>query len=93
MKMKQAKTLFLNRAQLYTALGALRPSEIRPEADGERICSIADFPVIPRGPSVPLRRFAAIPFKFISQTQAAMRNSWLFSFCRKDGDGHAVSGF
>ena len=91
MKMKQAKTLFLNRAQLYTALGALRPLEIWPEADGERICSIADFPVIPRGPSVPLRRFAAIPFKFILQTQAAMRNSWLFSFCRKAGDGHAVS--
>jgi len=61
--MKQTKTLFLNRAQLYTASGVLRPSEILPEADAGKFCFIADFPVIPRGPSVPLRRYAAIPFK------------------------------
>lgn len=93
MKMKQAKTLFLNRAQLYTASGALRSPKVLPEADERKFCSIAVFPVIPRGPSVPLRRFAAIPYKFTSHTRATMRNSQLFSFCRKDGDGYAVSGF
>ena len=75
MKMKQAKTLFLNRAQLYTASGALRPSEIPPEADAGKSCSIADFPVIPRGPSVPLRRCAAIPFKQHNVEKAGDENA------------------
>ncbi len=91
--MEQTKTLFLNRAHLYTASGALRPSEILPEADAEKFCFIAVFPVIPRGPSVPLRRAAAIPFDIISQSRTAMRDSQLFSFCRKVGDEYAVSGF
>ncbi len=91
MKMKHAKTLFLNRAQLYTASGALRPSEILLEADAGKFCFIADFPVIPRGPSVPLRRYAAIPLKHHNAEPDSYEKFTAFLFGGKVGDENAVS--
>jgi len=89
--MKQAKTLFLNRAQLYTASGVLRSPKVLPEADAGKSCSIADFPVIPRGPSVPLRRCAAIPFKHHNVEQGSYEKFPAVYFFGKAGDENAVS--
>lgn len=99
MKMKQAKTLFLNRAQLYTASGALRSLRILhkvrpagvPEADAGKFCSIADFPVIPRGPSVPLRRCAAIPFQCHNVDPDSYEKFTAVYFFGKAGDENAMS--
>ena len=89
--MRHVKTLFLNRAQLYTASGALRSSRILPEADAGKICSIADFPVIPRGPSVPLRRCAAIPLKHHNTEPDSHEKFTAFLFGGRAGDEIAVS--
>ena len=61
--MRQAKTLFLNRAQLYTVKGAVRSPKVLPEADDHRNNKKCVLRIIPRGTKFPLRRCAAIPIK------------------------------
>ena len=61
--MRQAKTLFLNRAQLYTVKGVVRSPKVLPEADDRRNNKKFVLRFIPRGTMFPLRRCAAIPIR------------------------------
>ena len=61
--MRHVKTLFLNRAQLYTVKGAVRSPKVLPEADDRRNNKKYVLRFIPRGTEFPLRRGAAIPIR------------------------------